>query len=714
MGDDMASKRSLLARSRQVTPTSARSKARADVQGLRAFAVVAVIVDHLAGWPVGGFVGVDVFFVISGFLITGLLLREHDRTGTISFRDFYVRRIKRIIPAAMVVIVFTVVGAFFVFNSVRATQTLWDGVWATLFAANWRYAALGTDYFAAAAAISPLQHYWSLAVEEQFYFVWPWLMLLIFQLARSRGRKSTRSAHRAIGIAMTVIAGASFAWAIYDTSTNATWAYFSLFTRAWELGVGALLAVGAGFLARIPSALRPVLGWVGLVAIIASFFLVNDENGGFPAPWAALPVLATALVIAAGTGGKQRYLFPLMNPATTWIGDVSYSLYIWHFPLIIFGTSLFGDEPLVLATILAVTFGVAWASYVLIEDPLRRGRWFVRKQGPHGRAGRLFPDGLWRPREVMVAVLLLGVVVSGMSVAALGRSAPTQAAAGTVPAAPITTTPTADSASATPELDRLTGELSTALAATTWPGDLSPSMDEAIAEKQAPADVIRCGSAVRDGDQCVWGDPNAEHTIVTVGNSVSMTYVHALRTALGDNGGWRVISYGMFGCPFTDWAVDDITEKTTKQPAGCLERHNEAVAAINELAPDIVVASGLGSIEGARSQLEKITADTRVLFMPGPPNEKNPQDCYTPTSAPGDCVSKVQGSWGVTEAALAPFGTRVDTRPWFCDKGVCPPFAGSIPTKIDNAHMTAEYAERIAPVIREYLVGADVGYAVNP
>jgi peptidoglycan/LPS O-acetylase OafA/YrhL len=684
--------------------------ARSDIQGLRALAVIAVILDHLAGWPVGGFVGVDVFFVISGFLITGLLLREHDRTGTISFRGFYVRRIKRIIPAAMLVIVFTVVVAFLVFNSVRATQTLWDGVWATLFAANWRYAALGTDYFTATAAISPLQHYWSLAVEEQFYFVWPWLMLLIFQLSGRRGRTNRRSSHRAIGIAMTVIVVASFAWAMWDTSTNASWAYFSLFTRAWELGVGALLAVGVGLLARIPSAMRPVLGWIGLVAIVASFFLVNDENGGFPAPWAALPVLATALVIAAGTGGKQRYLLPLMNPATSWVGDISYSLYIWHFPLIIFGVVLFGDEPLVLAAILAITFVVAWASYVLVEDPLRRGRWFVRKQGPHGRAGRLFPDGLWRPREVMVAVLLLAVLVTGMSAAALGRMTPSQAGAGTVPAAPATADPTAKPVSTNPELDRLTGELTTALAATSWPSNLSPTMEEAIREDQAPQDVMRCGFEGRDDAKCTWGDPDAEHTIFTVGNSISMTYVQALRTALGNDSGWRVVSWGMFGCPFTDWAVDDINKITTTQPAGCEQRQNDAVNAVNALSPDVVVVSGVGSVLGTSSQLEKVTADSRVLIMQGPPADKSPQSCYTPASAPSDCVSVVPTRWGATEKRLARFGTFIDTRFWFCAKGQCPPFVGVIPMTSDGVHMTAEYADRLAPVIREYLTAADIGF----
>lgn len=262
---------------------------RPDIQGLRMVAVGAVIADHLLGWPVGGFVGVDIFFVISGFLITGLLLREHQRTGSISFVRFYRRRIKRILPAATLVIMFTVLVAHLLFASSRATATLWDGVWAFAFAANWNFAAQGTDYFPAGGAISPLQHYWSLAVEEQFYFAWPWLMLLIFALAGRRAHWNKRIAHRIVGLVMVGIIIASFAWAIFDTQNAPTWAYFSTFSRTWELGIGAVLAVFAGTAARLPAIARTSLGWVGLLGIVASVFIVNG-NAGFPAPWAVLPL----------------------------------------------------------------------------------------------------------------------------------------------------------------------------------------------------------------------------------------------------------------------------------------------------------------------------------------------------------------------------------------------------------------------------------------
>ena len=248
---------------RRPVRTVGRPKAgpRRDIQGLRAFAVVAVVLDHLVDWPRGGFVGVDVFFVLSGFLITGLLLREHERTGRISFGDFYRRRVKRIVPAATIVIVATVVASWFVFTSARFGSTLGDAVYALLFAGNWRFALQSTDYFSAQTT-SPLQQYWSLGVEEQFYLVWPLLLLAVFAVMARRGG-TARQARKVVGAVLGVVVLASFAWALYETAAVPDRAYFSTFSRTWELGVGALLAVAAPLLARLPGHVRPVLSWTG-------------------------------------------------------------------------------------------------------------------------------------------------------------------------------------------------------------------------------------------------------------------------------------------------------------------------------------------------------------------------------------------------------------------------------------------------------------------
>ncbi|WP_194420389.1 SGNH hydrolase domain-containing protein [Microbacterium abyssi] len=397
--------------SRSRMPRAHRAVFRADVQGLRMVAVVAVILDHLLHWPAGGFVGVDIFFVISGFLITGLLLREHERTGTISFSGFYRRRIKRILPAATLVVILTVAASYLLLSRVRATDTFWDGVWASLFSANWNYAAEGTDYFQPDVAVSPLQHYWSLSVEEQFYFVWPWLMLLILWLgAKARAGSSSRSSV-SVQLAIIAIIVGSFVWSMWETAASPTWAYFSTFSRAWELGIGAAIAVFAKSCARIPDEWRPALGWLGLVGIGISLFVVTPERT-FPAPWGLLPVLATALVIIAGTGGEQRFLWPLTNRVSTYVGDVSYSLYLWHWPVIVLmSTYLPLDTVPNQAIAIAVIIGCSIGSYHLVENPIRNSSWL------DGRVKATFrnPRG-WRhrgPVPKLVALSLTSVVTVG-------------------------------------------------------------------------------------------------------------------------------------------------------------------------------------------------------------------------------------------------------------------------------------------------------------
>jgi peptidoglycan/LPS O-acetylase OafA/YrhL len=348
---------------------------RHDIQGLRALAVVAVILDHVIGWPLGGFAGVDVFFVISGFLITGLLLRDA-AAGTMSLRRFYAKRMRRIAPAAITVLVVTTALAWLLFNQPRFWSTAWDAVSALVFVSNWRFAAEGTDYFRQGDAVSPLQHFWSLSVEEQFYLVWPVLVVLLVALVAHRASGTPQRRQRwVLGAALAVLAAASFGVALWQSTENPTVAYFSTLTRVWELAFGGLLAVAAPLFARLPTVLRAVLGWLGLAGIVASLLLV-DSAMAFPGPWAAPAVLATAAVIVAGIGGRQRWLFPLENPVSGFLGDISYSLYLWHFPVLVFVLLLVPEQSLtVTIAVLALTLAVSLVAYFLIEQPLHRSPW---------------------------------------------------------------------------------------------------------------------------------------------------------------------------------------------------------------------------------------------------------------------------------------------------------------------------------------------------
>lgn len=314
--------------SRRRQRRAARARQRLDIQGLRMVAVLTVFASHLWDWPRGGFVGVDVFFVISGFLITSNLLRSAERDDSRSARSFfwsfYWGRIRRIVPAATLVLILTCVAAALMFLALRANEVFVDAGWAFAFLSNWWFAIKDTDYFTADDSVSPLQHYWSLSIEEQFYFVWPAVIFLISAYVH-RKAWTHDDRMRIAAYVMGSIVALSFAWALFETFTSPTWAYFNTFSRIWELGVGALIACIAGRLQHLPGNLRPVVSWAGIGLIAASIFTISDDAGGFPAPWALLPVAGAGLVITAGIGAEPQYQAFLRNPVSGYIGNISYS-----------------------------------------------------------------------------------------------------------------------------------------------------------------------------------------------------------------------------------------------------------------------------------------------------------------------------------------------------------------------------------------------------
>ena len=215
----------------------------------------------------GGYVGVDVFFVISGFLITGWLLERTSSTARVPFGGFYGTRARRILPAAALTLVATCAGSWYWQNSVRALSIMHDAVWSAFFAANVHFANTGADYFARDNPPSPLQHFWTLAVEEQFYLVWP-LLLALALVVFSRGRGVDAVVLRRLSVLVAVGVGISLAWSVHQTAADPNGAYFSTLARSWELGVGVLIAVSAPVLARISVAMRASLSWLGLAGIL--------------------------------------------------------------------------------------------------------------------------------------------------------------------------------------------------------------------------------------------------------------------------------------------------------------------------------------------------------------------------------------------------------------------------------------------------------------
>jgi peptidoglycan/LPS O-acetylase OafA/YrhL len=350
-------------------------KFRPDVEGLRAVAVLLVVLYHAdIPWLTGGFVGVDVFFVLSGFVITGLLLRERATSGTTKLLNFYGRRSRRILPAATVVIMVTVLAAYHWLGFLTGDDTVVVGRTASLFYANFHFISTGTNYLGSQAPPSALQNFWSLSVEEQFYVLYPTLFI-VTALAWSRVNLRLK-----LTIVLMASIVASFIWSIVQTSSNGTAAYFSPFTRAWELALGGLVAVASLQLAKLPRAVAMAMTWVGLGGILLAGFAYSATTT-YPGSAVALPVISTALVVAGGTAAPRLGAeWILRLPPFRWLGKLSYSLYLWHWPILIIAAQYAG-HPLSVKdnlgwVLLALAFSIV--SYFAIENPLRHWKYLSR------------------------------------------------------------------------------------------------------------------------------------------------------------------------------------------------------------------------------------------------------------------------------------------------------------------------------------------------
>ncbi len=352
---------------------------RPDVEGLRAVAILLVVLVH-AGVPhvEGGTVGVDAFFVISGFVITGLLLREQFATGGVSFLRFYARRARRILPMAIIVIVVTVVAIDIIANHRDAVAAASDGRWSALFAANFHFASVDPNVLVPRQ--SPFGQYWSLAVEEQFYLVYPALFVLLLVHATSS------SIRQRLWIGLIGVAVVSFVVSVGTSDAGQLSAYYSPFTRAWELAVGALVAIGTPYFLRIPRAVGTAMSWAGLAALAVSASLITVKTP-YPGYAAALPVIGVACVIAGGAAAPPFGAEMLLGSSPfRWVGRWSYSWYLWHLAVIVmaaeFAHTLYGSLSVGLRLALCVVaLGVSVVSYFFVENPIRHSERLARSPG---------------------------------------------------------------------------------------------------------------------------------------------------------------------------------------------------------------------------------------------------------------------------------------------------------------------------------------------
>ncbi len=526
---------------------------RLDIEGMRTIAVGSVLVAH-AGVPflAGGFVGVDVFFVLSGFLITGLLAREVSRSGRVSLTNFWARRMKRLLPASATVLVFSALVAYLYLPITQRKDFGGDIVSAALYVVNWRLADRGVDYLAEDIGQSPVQHYWSLAVEEQFYLVWPILMLVIGIVAARRWKQG---AFAVLGVATLV----SFAYSVQQTADSPATAYFVSTTRVWELGLGALLALAATQVERLPDVLRAVGGWVG-IAMIAYAVLVFDESTTWPGAHALVPTVGAVLMIASGLrptpGSPQRLL---STAPMVWIGGLSYSIYLWHWPILVAAQAERPDMRLrFVVALMILSIVPAYLSNRFIENPIRFGAYFK----PTGRA------------------LGLGLALTAIGVGA-GFALNASVGIGS-------TVDKADAASS----EGAAALLEPANADVVWSAirsveKMRPLATEAVDDRPAFY-TDGSGCQVEDGDAtpklCESGDTSADRTVVIIGDSKMAQWQTAF-DALGKDEGFKVVQITKSACAFTDADID------RDNLVDCRKWGQTALQDILDLRPDLVIAS---------------------------------------------------------------------------------------------------------------------------
>jgi peptidoglycan/LPS O-acetylase OafA/YrhL len=350
-----------------------RTGRRADIQGLRAVAVGLVVAFH-AGLPVsGGFIGVDMFFVISGFVITAMLLRQLQDTARLKFGSFYTRRVRRLLPALALVIVFVAAASLFLlspFGPQRATAR--TGIAASLFSANLQLGRAGGGYFDLASETNALLHTWSLSVEEQFYLVFPALLVVAWRLGARFAAGRSRRRTTAIVVGLATVASFAFSWytTYHHGADLGVSAFYSPLARAWEFGVGALLALAAPALFRVTRRVGVPLGVIG-VAVIAVGAVVITGTTPFPGVAALVPVVGTALLLVAGMSADRGVTALLGLRPAVWIGDVSYGWYLWHWPLIVFAAAMWPGNKTVLVVAAIGSLAPTALSYRYLENPIR-------------------------------------------------------------------------------------------------------------------------------------------------------------------------------------------------------------------------------------------------------------------------------------------------------------------------------------------------------
>jgi peptidoglycan/LPS O-acetylase OafA/YrhL len=693
---------------------------RDDIQGLRAVAVLLVVLGHAGiGFLKGGFVGVDVFFVLSGFLITSILLSSAAKHGAVSLAAFYSRRARRILPAAALTLIATTVVAYQLLNYVRAKEAVWDSFWASLFAANIRFAEQGTDYFAQGQPPSLVQHYWSLAVEEQFYLVWPAVLsVAVFGRIVFRHRNAARGASgrgssisdwgvRRLLVVVVVATIASLLWSIHYTHVLPAAAYFSTFARAWELGLGAALAIGAVSVARVSSRLRGALGWLGMVAIIVAAVTFSDRTP-FPGYAALLPTLGTALVIASGIGGehvrtsvgRSLAVLPLR-----YIGDRSYAFYLWHWPVLIIAIEYEGHELDLGIKLLLVlgAFLLSIISYRFFENPIRRARW------SNARSALLIPASA----AAVGAATMITLAVINAKILRLEKASAAAAAQTT------RSLQTGERVAVSRALPAVVAAVKAARRGAKIPAVLTPPISEVLKDNyQFPAGCTPAGDPSTTSNICKLGDASSAKTIVIIGDSHAQMWMPTV-LGMAERDGWAVIPLVKSRCNPVVWTGQGWDGTPGDIIRYCHAWYQWAVEQAKSLRPDVTLIAGCcpAPVPGRDATNEsraftslaktmKRFSSTVVLLADDDGVTKQPVDCLLSrgatmktctTSPPAKILAFNNNLARLAKAGKFGF---LKTRGWFCYQNQCPMVVARTIVYRDTGHITKTYALKLSGPFR--------------
>ena len=678
---------------------SSEHRFRGDIQGLRGIAVGLVLLFH-AGVPGfnGGFVGVDIFFVLSGFLITGNLMREINHNGRISFREFYARRIRRLLPASLFVLLVTLIVAVIYFPPLLLPGLALDVSSAGLYVSNLDFAIRATDYFSTSVIPSPVLHFWSLGVEEQFYLFWPLLLALVTI------RKKYLSTQIFLLSLIVFIASLSFAnWLL---PRNQPWAFFSIPTRAWELILGALLGSAATFISKLPLALSWIFGALGIGMVIYSGLTQNDPLR-FPGTPALLPTVGAFLVILAGAGKKPALPSRLLaNKPLKALGKISYSLYLWHWPVLVIPQVIVAGRLSLINRIGLALLSILLAALTekFVERPFRRG--FLISLKPF--------------RNIAIA----GVVASLLAVISFGAD---YAATGDLRNKKVTSS-ASDQRKFIDSLSLKTTPINTvpARAATVdfpVPADLEPNLLSAANDRPITY-TDRCHTQMNlkpSTKPCIYGDTSSSTEVVLFGDSHALAWFPAFNQVAKEQH-WKLLSLTMSACSAAD--IPAYNPSTGVLMKNCPIWRKASIQRIIAAHPYLIlVASTSGfatTVNGVlmrgaartsiftagmnRTLTQLKSSGAHVVMMSDTPalakdpliclsaHPKSTLACATPVA---DAISN---DWIAIETQIASNNSVPLIKPqmWVCPTSPCPVVIGNLLTYFDTGHMTATFSQALA------------------